>query len=33
MLTDQTASLVPVDTTPAIDVMRPVIEMLQTGSS
>jgi acyl dehydratase/NAD(P)-dependent dehydrogenase (short-subunit alcohol dehydrogenase family) len=32
MLTDQTASLVPVDTAPAIDVMRPVVETVQLGS-
>jgi acyl dehydratase/NAD(P)-dependent dehydrogenase (short-subunit alcohol dehydrogenase family) len=33
MLTDQTASLVPMETTPAIDVMRPVVESVQVGST
>ena len=32
MLTDQTASLVPVETTPAIDVMRPLVDKVQRGS-
>jgi NAD(P)-dependent dehydrogenase (short-subunit alcohol dehydrogenase family) len=32
MLTDQTASLVPVETTPAVDVMRPVVKTVQGGS-
>jgi hypothetical protein len=31
MLTDQTASLVRVETTPAIEVMRPVVERVQRG--
>jgi acyl dehydratase len=33
MLTDQTASLVPVETTPAIDVMQQVVERVQSGSA
>lgn len=33
MLTDQTASLVPVTTTPAIDVMRPLVELVQLSST
>jgi acyl dehydratase/NAD(P)-dependent dehydrogenase (short-subunit alcohol dehydrogenase family) len=33
MLTDQTASLVTVATTPAIDVMRPLVETVQNGSA
>jgi acyl dehydratase/NAD(P)-dependent dehydrogenase (short-subunit alcohol dehydrogenase family) len=33
MPTDQTASLVPVTTTPAIDVMRPLVEIVQLGST
>jgi NAD(P)-dependent dehydrogenase (short-subunit alcohol dehydrogenase family) len=33
MLTDQTASLVAVETTPAIDVMRPLVERVQLGST
>jgi acyl dehydratase len=33
MLTDQTASLVRVETTPAIDAMRPVVERVQRGGA
>ncbi len=33
MTTDQTASLVPVATTPAIDVMRPLVATVQLGSA
>jgi acyl dehydratase/NAD(P)-dependent dehydrogenase (short-subunit alcohol dehydrogenase family) len=33
MLTDQTASLVSVETTPAIDVMRPAVERVQRGGA